>query len=320
MSTEFVVLPSTPPDTNEKEIAEPSPSASFDGLRLPDDGPCGLTPASLKHLRRQKENLLEDKIRLQAEIESLRSQLRDQKDRVSALEAEAQELRNEAQAAREQAKGLEVTNSKLEESLAHREAEVARLREALDDALRRAEAQSQGASSSELTAANLRVRQLEVEKQALLQELSKKNGEQDDMRVAVLAAMAASEKAMAMHSANLQIIEQMRAAKLSEAINNKVELHISVPRVSLSYNHAPPLMISTASAFGETQIRDFLAKEVFPHFEPLWVTMDGLDKAPDGSCKRTYSTKMLDRLADAVKAFVVRSQTADNLAEDAPKG
>merc|ERR1719284_1065914 len=103
----------------------------------------------------------------------------------------------------------------------------------------------------------------------------------------------------------------MRVTKLAEAINQKVELHISVPRVTLSYNNAPPLLVSCAAGIFEGRMRDFLEREVFPHFEPLWVRMDDLDQAPDGSSKRAYCTRMLERLTEAIKGFVMKSQLSD---------
>ncbi|CAJ1351872.1 unnamed protein product, partial [Effrenium voratum] len=110
----------------------------------------------------------------------------------------------------------------------------------------------------------------------------------------------------AIRGAFLSPQEMLRAAKLAEAINQKVELHIAVPKVTLTYNNAPPLLISVASGL-EGRLQSFLDKEVFPHFEPLWVRLDGLDSAPDGSSKKQYASRMLDRLTQAVKAFLVRS-------------
>merc|ERR1719326_2267624 len=123
--------------------------------------------------------------------------------------------------------------------------------------------------------------------------------------------MAAAEKVMTMHAAHLQRAEQLRVAKLAEAIQHKVELHISVPRVTLSYNNAPPLQVSAASAFGDDRIKEFLDTEVLTHFEPLWVTLDALDEAPDGTTKKAYSTRMLERLTEAVKGFVEKSQQSE---------
>merc|ERR1719450_1588551 len=103
------------------------------------------------------------------------------------------------------------------------------------------------------------------------------------MQRSVVGAMAAAEKAMAMHACHVLQFEQLRSTKLSEAINQKVELHISVPRVTLSYNNAPPLLVSTAAGLGDDRICEFLTQEVFPHFEPLWCCLDRTEEAPDGS-------------------------------------
>ena len=47
-------------------------------------------------------------------------------------------------------------------------------------------------------------------------------------------------------------------------------------------------------------------RQVFPHFDPLWVRLDGLDHAPDGSSKKAYSSRMLDRLTQVRAAKLVR--------------
>lgn len=292
--------------------------------------PCGLTPASLKHLKRKHEALVEEKARLQSEITGLQAQTREQRQQLSvmeeqvreaearqaALEAEGRRAREAEQEQRGRAAELERANSQLEERLTAREAEIARLREALEQQRRLTrevcEASEQRTQEPPDTREfEQRIRQLEGERDALQQQLRQQAAEHDDMKRSVAGAMAAAEKAMAMHAFHLQHTEQLRAAKLMEAINNKVELHISVPRVTLSYNNAPPLVVSVAHGLSDGRIRDFLDNDVFPHFEPLWVRMDSLDKAPDGSSKRAYSTKMLERLTDAVKAFIVKSQTAE---------
>merc|ERR1719162_2335833 len=99
-------------------------------------------------------------------------------------------------------------------------------------------------------------------------------------------ATDAAQKIMALHQATLQRVEALRMAKLAEAIQHMVELHISVPRVTLSYNNAPPLTVSVAAALGEDKISEFLKNEVLCHFEPLWTTLDSLDQAPDGTTKK----------------------------------
>merc|ERR1712113_1171900 len=131
---------------------------------------------------------------------------------------------------------------------------------------------------------------------------------------AAATALAAAEKAMAMHAFHAQHVEQLRTAKLEDVLKRKVELHISVPRITLNYNNAPPLHVSAAAALSEDKVRSFLEAHVFPHFEPLWACLDGLSRAPDGSTKKDYSTKMLDRLAVAIKAFITKAQTSDGAA------
>eukprot|EP00931_Biecheleriopsis_adriatica_P102725 TRINITY_DN77663_c0_g1_i1.p1 TRINITY_DN77663_c0_g1~~TRINITY_DN77663_c0_g1_i1.p1 ORF type:complete len:456 (+),score=141.33 TRINITY_DN77663_c0_g1_i1:72-1439(+) len=354
-TTSLVDAPSTPPLAATPSTASsgvpaldssPSPgtpeaSEAIDGKPLAQsptppaaEENFGLTPASLKHVKRQRDALAEEKVRLLAEIEELKRKLKEQKERVVALqtqleqaEAEKLELQKRAEVAeeREQEERLradkaEEVNVKLEETLAEREAEIERLRKALEDQQRltqevceAAERRAAGNSESDARVKELeeQVRRLEAENRKLREEMQKQASQHEEMKRNVAVAMAAAEKAMAMHAHHTTQVETLRSAKLAEAINQKVELHISVPRVTLSYNNAPPLLISVATALGEGKIQKFLDTEVFPHFEPLWVRMDSLDKAPDGSSKRAYSTRMLDRLTQAVKAFVVKSQQAD---------
>ncbi|CAJ1444441.1 unnamed protein product [Effrenium voratum] len=150
------------------------------------------------------------------------------------------------------------------------------------------------------------VRRLKEENQRLIAEQRQQAQQAEEMKRNVSVAVAAAEKAMQMYQHHSSQLEMLRAAKLAEAINQKVELHIAVPKVTLTYNNAPPLLISVASGL-EGRLQSFLDKEVFPHFEPLWVRLDGLDSAPDGSSKKQYASRMLDRLTQAVKAFLVRS-------------
>lgn len=301
------------------------------------DEPCGLTPASLKHLRRQRDVLAEDKKRLEAELLALQRELRELRERVKVAESRATEAEAKEAEVRAQVEGLKQTieevsdeareqrrrgdrlqdlNARLEEVLAEKEAEIESLRKALLDQKRltqeEAEAAGQRASdNAEADELRRQLQELRNEKEKLLEEARLRIEQQEEMRRNVAIAMAAAEKALSMHSNHAHQVEMLRAAKLADAINQKVELHISVPRVTLSYNNAPPLFVSAATGLAEGRIRKFLDSEVFPNFEPLWVRMDNLDEAPDGSSKRTYSTKMLDRLTQAVKLFVARSQAAD---------
>merc|ERR1712113_951801 len=98
---------------------------------------------------------------------------------------------------------------------------------------------------------------LQKEKQVLQRDLQRQATEHEDMRKAVATAMAAAEKAMAMHAFHAQHVEQLRAAKLEDVLKKKVELHISVPRITLNYNNAPPLQVSAATALSEDKVRSF---------------------------------------------------------------
>lgn len=295
------------------------------------------TPASLKHLRRVNGKLTEEKDRLQVEldralealrklrerIEPLEEELRESAVREEKLQEEVREACEREEAERKRAEEVERLNVRLEESLAAKEAEVARLRESLQDQLRltkevceaaersSGEARAAAQSAEEIARLTEQVNKLMAERDALQKDRERQDREHAELQQRTGMAMAAAEKAMTMHASHLQRVEQLRAAKLAEAIQHKVELHISVPRVTLSYNNAPPLQVCAASALGDDRIKEFLDHEVFPHFEPLWVTLDALDQAPDGTTKKAYSTRMLERLTEAVKIFVERSQRSD---------
>lgn len=284
--------------------------------------PTGLTAASLKHLRRQRDRLVEEKGRLQVDLSAAQAEVKEQKARVFAVEAELKEAKcreaslreklGEALAAEEaqrlRAVAAERECRRLEESVAALHCDLLLLREAFERQRMCCEELQVLAERRSAAVVAPCTRELDAELERLRREVQRKAQEYDDMRLSVAGAMAAAEAAMAMHGMHAQHLERLRAAKIAEAINEKVELHISVPRVTLNYNNAPPLLISAASGLNDARIRDFLHKEVFPKFEPLWVRLDKLDVAPDGSSKRAYSSKMLDKLTEAVKCFVKKSQ------------
>jgi len=293
---------------------------------LPSEEPCGLTPASLKHLRRQRDALNEEKTRLQAELQESMKQLKELKPQVASLSTQLEEaiasraeLETQVESNRQRAERSEELCAKLEALVAEKEAEIERLRKGLADqqkltqevceAADRRDQQANEQNAAEVRDLQETIRKLKMENQQLLQEQQLQAKRQEEMGHSVAVAMAAAEKAMAMHAQHTSQLETLRTAKLAEAINSKVELHIAVPKVTLTYNNAPPLLVSVAAGLGEGKLETFLNKEVFPHFEPLWVRLDGLDKAPDGSSKKAYSSRMLDRLTQAVKTFLVRSQT-----------
>jgi len=293
----------------------------------------GLTPASLKHLRRQNAKLTEEKDRLVGELDKAQALLRELRERFAALEVEhsgceclvveLREARAAEEAQRKRAEEAERLNARLEESLATKEAEVARLRQALEDQLlltkevceaaerNSGEARAAAETAEQIARLNEQVAKLTRENDALRQDRDRKAGENADLSAKASMATDAAQKIMALHQATLQRVEALRMAKLAEAIQHKVELHISVPRVTLSYNNAPPLTVSAASALSDGNIKSFLDTEVLSHFEPLWVTLDGLDESPDGTSKKAYATRMLDRLTEAVKGFLEKSQKSD---------
>jgi len=317
--TATISLPLTV-ESNESEEA-PTPGA----LSQTAEEPCGLTPASLKHLKRQRDVLSEEKARLQSEFIEVVKQLKELKQQLPQLKQQVEEALEEKQRLEtkladmeKRAEEAEKKNQELEAMVLQRDAEIDRLKKALAEQRQLTEEVCQAAARKN--------EEMEKEKQKALQELRdmvervKAENEQlrreqlaqaqqhEEMKRNVVVAMAAAEKAMQMHQQHSTQLEVLRAAKLAEAINQKVELHIAVPKVTLTYNNAPPLLISVAAALGEDRLHNFLDKEVFPHFDPLWVRLDGLDHAPDGSSKKAYSSRMLDRLTQAVKTFLARSQ------------
>jgi len=287
-----------------------------------EEPPTGLTPASLKHLRRQRDLLAEEKVRLQAELATALRKLKEQCERVTSLEAgvEEAEIRHREACSREEAQCQRADElSRLKQEVAARltasEAELLRTKTALEEQRRltrevceTAAAASAGRSPSATEA----VPKLQGEVDGLRCDLRQRTTECEELRRGAAKARAAAEaEVAALRARPAQRDEQLRAAKLAEAINQKVELHISVPRLTLSYNDAPPLLVSVAAGLVDERLRTFLDREVFPYFEPLWVRLDSLDCAPDGSSKKAYSTRMLERLTAAVRGFVQKAQEAD---------
>jgi len=309
--------------------------------------PCGLTQASLKHLRRRCDGLCEDKEKLLAEIQRLEALLREQRDRFAGMEANAKAPRkevaapvlvtstkdeSEARAAREvdlQARlaRLEEERDLLDKTLSRRESEIERLRRELEERLHMEKDQREAAErTSELEAqsssrtAELMERVQVLEKQ--LGQLQSQNGDLEG-QVGDLAHRAAksqkeasesaarAESVTKMHEDFKQKTEQLRTGIVGTAIQSKLELHISVPHVVLTYNNAPPLRVSTAIGLSKGKIGNFLDTMLFPYFDPLWVCLDGLDVAPDGTNKKRYSARMLERLTDSIKDFIEKSQAGD---------
>ncbi|CAK9085830.1 Hypothetical protein SCF082_LOCUS40639 [Durusdinium trenchii] len=327
--TATVSLPLTSLETEPSEEVEKDLRRERERDLLPRgpgwEEPCGLTPASLKHLKRQRDALQEDKARLQSELIETAKQLKELRPQVASLKQQLEEalsehlrLQEALEASEQRASLAERRTEELTEELAHAAAEVERLKAALEEqrkltqevceASGRKNEAMEKQKEKEMEELQQLVERLKLENQQQRCDLQAQQEKHAEMKRNVVVAMAAAEKAMQMHQQHSAQLEMLRSAKLAEAINQKVELHIAVPKVTLTYNNAPPLLISVAAALGEDRLQKFLDQEVFPHFEPLWVRLDGLDHAPDGSSKKAYSSRMLDRLTSAVKSFLARSQ------------
>lgn len=310
----------------------------------------GLTLASLKHLRRQNAGLNEDKERLNAEIARLQALLLEQQRRVAELEAsipaatsspepsesttrlieshdrEAAWSSKEAQLQKQMA-SLEEERSLLEHTLRRREQEIGRLKCNLDEqitcgkdqndanerakeneerVLRRAASLAEKAKQleSDLVILNSNNARLEEHKGELAEQLRISQDE-------VSQSAAKVEGLTKLYEDHKHATEQLRSGVVGTAIQSKLELHISVPHVVLTYNNAPPLTVSTAIGLSKARVLKFLEGFLFPHFEPLWVCLDGVDKAPDGTNKKKYSSRMLSRLTDSVKEFIEKSQLGE---------
>ncbi|CAK9085024.1 Hypothetical protein SCF082_LOCUS40290 [Durusdinium trenchii] len=261
---------------------------------------------------------------LRPQVASLKQQLEEQNPKDCKTGVQCHQttfLRQALEASEQRASLAERRTEELTEELAHAAAEAAaaaveRLKAALEEQrkLTQEVCEASGRKNEELQQLVERLKLLRLENQQQRCDLQAQQEKHAEMKRNVVVAMAAAEtleKAMQMHQQHSAQLEMLRSAKLAEAINQKVELHIAVPKVTLTYNNAPPLLISVAAALGEDRLQKFLDQEVFPHFEPLWVRLDGLDHAPDGSSKKAYSSRMLDRLTSAVKSFLARSQGAE---------
>jgi len=320
----------------------------------PTEEPCGLTPASLKHLRRQRDTLSEDKERLLAEIERLQRLLREQRDRVSELESatpaasptheptdrdtqsnDSDELKEAWASSEARLQGhvtrLEKERLLLEQTLERRDAELGRLNRSMQDQIdssndqrhtmeRAIEAENRATRKSASMAD--RVQRLEAEFLKIGSQKGELEKQLDAQKAELEKQLATSQEETAesvgkldtvtkMYEEFKQQVEQLRTGLVGTAIQSKLELHISVPHVVLTYNNAPALTVSTAMGLSKAKILKFLDNVLFPHFEPLWVCLDGVDKAPDGTNKKKYSSRMLERLTDSIKDFIEKSQLGE---------
>lgn len=287
------------------------------------DHPTGLTPASLKHLRRQRDSLASERERLLAEIARLQALARDQQAELEAEIRLREELQRQVQEAHELASqqvDIGAITAPLEESVRSREAEIAQLQQALEDERRKLEdacaAAAQAGEESERARADLgpieeRVEELEElvahlrqDKQSLQREHDLRAQERDDWRRKAQEAEEAMESASQAHARFKEDMEKLRPDLVTKAIRSKIELHICVPRVALEYPDSPPVIVDMASGLSREHVRKFLQNKVFPQFDPLWMCLDGVDRAPDGTNKKAYTSRILELLTDRLKEFV----------------
>lgn len=354
MPTSCNLSPPAVPVTQENEQPQCRPFTPSRPSTPASEEPCGLTQASLKHLRRRCDGLTDEKEKLVAEIHRLESLLKQQRECIAEMEADAKASRKEVVAAIPVAQNideseawaakevdfkarlarLEEERDLLDKTLSRRESEIDRLRRELEEQLQLATEQRETvqrttqleAHASSRTAELMgRVQALEKQLDQLQSENGALEGQVGDLSHQVARSQkeasesaARAENAKKDHEDFKQKAEQLRTGIVGSAIQSKLELHISVPHVVLTYNNAPPLRVSTAVGLSKAKIGNFLENMLFPYFEPLWVCLDGLDVAPDGTNKKRYSTRMLERLTDSIKDFVEKSQNGDTaeLGED----
>jgi len=301
------------------ELQQEDPNA------LIQEFPSGLTVASLKHLKRQRDALASERERLLAEIARLQALIRDQQAEREADERQREALQREAQEARDPAEArsasqaeLAAATAPLEERLRDRGAEIAQLRRALEEerqgirmACEVAERAGEARARAEMAPLAERAGELEEmvqclrqEKLALQAEHQRLTEDCDAWRQKAEEAEAAVQSASQTHNHYKREMEKLRPDLVTNAIRSKIELHICVPRVALEYPDAPPMIVDMANGLSREHVRKFLQNKVFPQFDPLWMCLDGVDRAPDGTNKKAYSARILELLTDRLKEFV----------------
>jgi hypothetical protein len=256
------------------------------------------------------------------EMRGTNSNMRDCQDKMASTEAML----------RAQIAGLEEERSVLEQTFERRDLEMVKLRSSLQEQMEctreQLEAKERALEQEERARCRAsemadRVQRLEAQ----LTMLSSQRGELETQLQAENSELAEQlakckretsayeskvDSVTKMHEDYKDQAEKLRTGLVGTAIQSKLELHISVPHVVLTYNNAPPLTVSTAIGLSKAKILKFLDSYLFPHFEPLWVCLDGVDKAPDGTNKKRYSSRMLERLTDSIKEFIEKSQIGDS--------
>jgi len=259
--------------------------------------------ADLEAEARRREELQREAREVGAAAQPVCEPPRQQQDLETASEAEISRLRQA-----------------LEESLRSCESEVSQLRLALEDKQRGcSEAQADLATAVE-RADELEelVRALKQERAALREERQRLLQERDDWQRQAAEAEEATRSASEVHRRYKQDMERLRPDLVTNAIRSKIELHICVPRVALECPDSPPVIVDMTSGLSREHVRKFLQNKVFPHFDPLWTCLDGVDRAPDGTNKKAYTSRILEILTDRLKAFVDEFRCNEDNRPDKP--
>lgn len=283
----------------------------------------GLTVASLKHVRRKCDKLAEEKTRLTAEVQELQALLKEHREncpclakRISELEIDLKKVEEREQELISRNQDLERVNCKQEDTLARLEAEISRLKQGMEEQLKFNQSSHEN-DVEEMQAAQLlsmeeHAKQLDRARMALDEQVARLMFERDEAQGRLQACMILLQKTRAEAA-------ELKSDVISDAIKKKIMIHILAPKVTLSYNNAPPVSFSPGSP-GHACVRDLVETEVTPHFKPLWAALDGVDKSPDGTAATAYADKILDFLTKSVKSHIERIMNGDPESPQQTKG
>lgn len=316
-----------PTTRRQAAVADPRKPTSEPEVDASPDEQSGLTAASLKHLRRQRDALAEERGRLLEEIERLKALLKAQSDG-NNLETTAQlsALIREKHAALAAAKNeSEITGDlkkqldKATEAVLLREIEIAQLQTSLTD--------QQSSTHRDFTVPEVASDEVHAAKAAALSRVTQLEGELAVSEASVID-LEMKVKSLRQDTRELQKdcrAQELEKAKLAEmnrchqqrrdddrarvsdivacALNSNIVLNICLPHAVLKFNDAPPVVIG-AEWLSKEKLHAFVNDKVSPAFDTLWARFDGSDNAPDGTSQQKYKDRSLDLLTDAVDKYV----------------
>eukprot|EP00929_Paragymnodinium_shiwhaense_P037485 TRINITY_DN19969_c0_g1_i1.p1 TRINITY_DN19969_c0_g1~~TRINITY_DN19969_c0_g1_i1.p1 ORF type:complete len:524 (+),score=128.69 TRINITY_DN19969_c0_g1_i1:77-1573(+) len=316
-----------------REIASREAEDASAEQTLASDVANGLTPASLKHLRRQCEGLSEERVRLLAEIARLRALL----DRSTATPETAAKsacdedtmdlegLRDEAGRAYALAAAESARSAELRARAAELEDEVARLKKALEDQRVEMERKladhasqaetARAAAEAAFAAAEAAWKERAEEREQLVARLRKQvlelESEQESWRRRAHDAEAALKVTSTEYADFKKRYEAMKVKLVADSV--KMQLHVCIPETTLVFDEDTSTRIGLSVALTRDRLGDFVKNDVFPHVKPLWLCLDGMDRAPDGTSEKKYSDKLLGMFASAIEDFVYNARQSKHL-------